>query len=282
MEQSLKRYTLLCLAGLCVAATTACVPKRHFRYNVNDIRPVAATRLTVDLRVHPFSDVRRTVPANAVLFGDTNEPKIDGKRHCVNGEKYYEPGAAGGEVSEAIVAHLARRGLVRSVTVASKGTPAYALKGSVRSLYGVQEYHVGSAIGAGFGAIGAAATAGNKSRGKVLVELTDLSLLDPTGHEVKKLEPISVMLEGALPIDAYCWATYDNVNVQLRFAVEKLAVEVEQALAALTAAPAAPAPVLSQRPAAPSGGETAAASEGASAAQVPAVETSAQPGTAIP
>lgn len=228
----------------------ACTPKLHV-FSANDpIAPAEGARLEVALRVLQFNDSRRSGPGHEVLFLDTNEPKVDGKRRCVNGEKWYEPNAVAREVSEGIAHHIQRRGLIEVVGANARERPRFSLHGNIRALYGIQDYHWGSAIGAGFGLIGAAATAKNKSLGRVYIELNDLKLLDARGRQVASLPPVVVNFEGAMPIDAYCVATYTNVKEHFRRAAEQLAVKVERELARLTspspplaeAVPAASAP----------------------------------------
>jgi hypothetical protein len=228
------------------------MPKQHV-FSVKD--PVAkaqGARLDVALQIVQFKDSRRSGPYHDILFLGTNEPKIDGKRHCVNGEKWYEEGAVAREVSQAVAHYVHKRGRVKVVGANAPERPLFSLRGNIQALYGVQEYHWGSAIGAGFGLIGAAATANNKSLGQVYIELKDLTLVDEAGREVSRLAPVVVNFEGELPIDANCVKTYVNVREHFTRAAELVAASVEQELEKLTAQPAQPAwPAQPAQPAQP-------------------------------
>jgi hypothetical protein len=94
----------------------------------------------------------------------------------------------------------------------------------------MQDFHWGSAIGAHFGLIGAAATADNHSRAQIWIEFDALTLSDGGGRVLAKLPPVRVRYQGELPIDAQCLATYENVKNQFKIAVGRLAVRVEEAI----------------------------------------------------
>jgi hypothetical protein len=207
-----------------------CAPTHHLIYSTDDIRPARKPSLPVTLRVETFRDLRRAIPDNDILFKSSNEQVVDGRRRCVNGEKWYPPdGAVAQEVSLAVASHISKRRVVR-VHTDGRVHADYVLRGSIRRIYGVQNYHWGSAIGASFGLIGAAATANNQSLATIWIEFDDLTLLDTSGRVLTKLAPLNAKYNRMMPIDAYCSATYHNVKDHLKLAIAQLALRVERAI----------------------------------------------------
>ncbi len=222
-------FARLALCSLLIA----CAPTQHILYDLSDVAPAAAPRVNVVLRLRDFDDGRARDAPSLVLLDDANgnEARIDGKRRCLNGERYYQSGAVTREVAEMIAAHLSRRGVIRHVHGSSAAAADYSLRGEVHALYGMQDFHWGSAIGAQFGLIGALSTMGNQSQTQIRIELTKLTLFDAKDRVVAVLPRVLVELDGPMPVDAYCWAIYANVNEQLKVAVGRLADWVEATLA---------------------------------------------------
>ena len=86
----------------------------------------------------------------------------------------------------------------------------------MRNFYGTQNFSTKAAIGAQFGLIGAVATAGVKTEGKIIFEINDVKIYDKNNQIIKTIESFKREYEGDFPADAYCWCIFQNVNTKLK------------------------------------------------------------------
>ena len=101
----------------------------------------------------------------------------------------------------------------------------YVLTGRIAALFGAQETSASAQAGVHFGLIGALATSGATTEGRIDIRLVDLRLRHRNGTEIP-LEDIRIEYDGELPADAYCWAIYPNVNARVREAIAALSESV--------------------------------------------------------
>src|SRR4051812_16719279 len=103
--------TRLCICLFALAlASAGCATTQPIKYNLDQVTAARAAPLPATLDVEVLADQRSTVAENGVLFANDRDPTLDGKKLCINAEKHYEPGAVARQVSEAIRAHLEKRG----------------------------------------------------------------------------------------------------------------------------------------------------------------------------
>jgi len=216
-----------CLFALAVASA-GCASTQSIKYGLDQINAARAAPLPATLDVEVLADQRSGVPENGILFANDRDPTLDGKKLCINAEKHYEAGAVARQVSEAIRAHLEKRGSFERVVLGTATEAKYQLTGTLRSLYGSQEQSTSAKVGSMFGLIGALATAGAKTPGTIRIELVELALVGKNGSVVAKLPDVTETFQGEMQADAYCWAIYSTVNEGLRRAVERLAEQVER------------------------------------------------------
>jgi len=229
------RLSLLLLVAFLLIG--GCTPTREISYSLKDINTYYTSdslylnTLRVTLSIEPFADVRQQVADNGILFVRGRETELNEKDYCINSEEHYASDKVTTQVASTIAGHLGKRRTFKSVVSVSKEVSDYYLTGKLKRLFGEQEFSSAARTGSYFGLIGALATAGATTNANVLIEFTDLVLYRKSDGATMKLEDVNESFTGEMPADAYCWCIYDNVNDQLKAAVEKFAVKVEHAVA---------------------------------------------------
>ena len=106
----------------------------------------------------------------------------------------------------------------------------YYLTGTLNSFYAEQEFSAGAAVGASFGLLGAIATAGIKTPGKIIIDISDLKLYKKDGTLVKDFGNFYKEYEGDFKADASCWCAYWNANLMLKdfntYLIEKIRTDM--------------------------------------------------------
>jgi hypothetical protein len=204
-----------------------CTPHFPVAYSVDDVPARVDPGLAaVHLRIAPFRDERASLAANQQLFSSDRDASVDGKSSCINAEKNYEEHAVPDQLADAIAQHLRKLGAYGRVTVGPGQPGTYTLTGSVRRFYGVQETSSAAEVGAAFGLVGALATSGAKTPGRVEIHFANLELYGPDGQAVARLQDVYYQQARELPADAYCNAIFQNVNEGLKYAVAQLAAQL--------------------------------------------------------
>ncbi len=220
-----------------------CSPTQHIAYKVSGIEPISPSvstfgiTRTVSLRVAILQDMRQSVAENGILFVRGRETSINDTTFCINAEEHYNKNLVPNEVAGIIAEHFKKRAAFKSILAGSKGESDYVLSGKLKRLYGKQEYSSAAFVGSMFGLIGALATAGATTNGEIAIEITELTLRRERDGKEKRLDDLIENHVGELHADANCWCIYDNVNKQLKTAVERLAESVEKGIAEMEAAP---------------------------------------------
>lgn len=254
--------TILLIAFILITFFSGCVSSWRIGYKIDKIEASKTTLLSgYVFDVQPFEDVRKSLPENEKLFSGYNYTGGAFWDSCINGEVYYIYKQGDKEspwnitvpekIAVYLAAHLKKRGTFKSVTAKnkavaiteeglavfaeqagkSKKAPAdFYLTGKLRRFFGEQEYSRGVAAGQAFGLIGALATSGTKTSGRIIIEYIDLRLYKRNGTLVGKIGNIYDKFEGELIVDAYCNVIYWHVNRRLMHANEKLAGEIEKSL----------------------------------------------------
>lgn len=224
---------------LALTVVIGCSPTRQVTYDLSDIAPVAPSSYArkTTLRVEAFEDARKTIPENGILFVRRRETRIGDSTFCINAEEHYKDRDVPGQLATIMAEHLAKRGFFTSVAAGPSGTEAYVLRGTLRRLFGKQEFSSEARTGSYFGLLGALATAGATTNGTIAIEFTDLTIRRSRDGKEMRLDNVAESLTGELHADAYCWCIYDNVHEHLRTAVGKLAYTVENAVAEMESQP---------------------------------------------
>ena len=223
-----KTMIMLCCALLMFSG---CAVNQRIKYNLNDISPADNSAVnTVSLSVEYFDDDRKNNVNNDILFADGHQTRFQDKSVYVNSEKHYLNPLVPIQIATVITDHMNKRAAFNSVMTSSRTLTDFYLVGRIKDFYGRQDYSRGAVIGAQFGLIGALATAGIKSDGTVRIGFSDIKVYAKDGNLVKEIGEISEIYNEQLPVDAYGWCIYFNVNEKLKNVVNRLADEVEKAV----------------------------------------------------
>jgi hypothetical protein len=115
-----------------------------------------------------------------------------------------------------MVDHFNKVGLFEAAYYGQSNNSNYYLTGNLNSFYGEQLFSTGAAVGAQFGLIGALATAGIKTPGRIVIEISDLKLFKNDGSLVKDFGNFYKEYDDEYKADAACWCIYANVNAMLK------------------------------------------------------------------
>jgi len=199
-----------------VLMMVSCKPTQKIAYRTDKIQQLEIDRnINVSLSVQPFEDIRSQSENNAVHFSAKQwKAKINGEQSCINSEVLYKTPVS--EQMAAIFAqHLAQKMPQIRVFTNQKEHSDYYLEAKVKQFYGIQKFSNAAAVGAQFGLIGALATAGAKTQGTIIIELTDIKLFDKQNNLIALVGDFRKEYEGEFPADANCFCIYQNINQKL-------------------------------------------------------------------
>lgn len=200
-----------------IAVLTSCTINQRILYPTKDIQTIQDQELsTLVLDIEEFTDHRKENPDNDILFTSSKDVVIDGKTRCINSEKNYKIEPVTLQLSKMLVEHLNVRNSFKKVVLNKKDTADYYIRGDLRNFYGNQKFSTSAAVGAQFGLIGALATAGVKTDGKIVFEINDIIIYDKNNNVIKSIGSFKREYVGDFPADAYCWCMFQNVNIKLK------------------------------------------------------------------
>lgn len=207
---------LLFIIGL-VSLFSNCTVNKKIAYNTKDIQNFQNEKLSkIILDIEEFSDKRKDNSDNEVFYVNSKQCKLEGKQVCINAEKHYKKSPVTRQITLMLVDHLNKRKSFKAVVQNKKDIADFYITGSLTKFSGKQIFSTSAAVGAQFGLIGAIATAGAKTEGKVIFEITDLKIYNKNNLLVKDMGTFKKEYEGDFHADAYCWCVYDNVNEKLK------------------------------------------------------------------
>ena len=126
-----------------------------------------------------------------------------------------------------LVEHLNKRNSFQAVLINKKDTANYYITANLTKFYGKQKFSSSAAVGSQFGLIGALASAGAKTNGKIIFEITDIKIYNINNQVIKDIGTFKREYEGEFPADAYCFCIYDNVNAKLKDFLSELITVIE-------------------------------------------------------
>lgn len=194
-----------------------CTVNQKIVYRTDDLSaPQTIIPIPAMVEVRIFEDNRVNVEENAILFNNPRQMKLNGKQTCINSEKHYKKDSVVNQISKIMVDHFNKARLF-SMSFYNQSQPSdYYLTGTLNSFYCEQEFSTGAAIGASFGLIGALATAGIKTPGKIIIDISDLKLYKKDGILVKDFGNFYKEYKDDFKADANCWCAYWNANEMLK------------------------------------------------------------------
>lgn len=209
-----------------------CTISQKITYKTDDlaadksVKPIPAV---VDVRI--FKDNRDSFEANSVLFSNPHQMRLDGKQMCINSEKHYKKDTVVNQFTRILVDHFNKARLFEMSLCDQSKFSDYYMTGTLNSFYAQQEYSTGAAVGASFGLVGALATSGIKTPGKIIIDVSDLKLFRKDGTLVKDFGSFYKEYVDEFKVDAYCWCAFWNANLMLKdfntFLIEKIRNDME-------------------------------------------------------
>jgi phenylpyruvate tautomerase PptA (4-oxalocrotonate tautomerase family) len=204
------------LIGL-VTVFSSCTINKTITYSTKDIQSNQDQKLSkIIFDVEEFTDKRKDSSDNGIFYVNPRKCKLDGQQVCINSERHYKKEPVPRQITHMLVEHLNKKNSFKTVVMNKKDTADYYISGNLTKFYGKQGFSTAAAVGAQFGLIGALATAGAKTKGKIIFEITDLKIYDKKNQVVKDIGTFRKEYEGDFPADAYCWCIFDNVNAKLK------------------------------------------------------------------
>lgn len=182
--------------------------------NLTLVEPVKTIPVKVEVRV--LKDNRANNEGNSLLFENPRQIKHDKKTFCINSEKHYAKDTVVTQITKLMVDHFNKAKLFEQVYYNQNNQSDFYLTGTLESFYGEQEFSTGAAVGAQFGLIGALATAGIKTPGEIIIELSDIKLFKKDGTLVKDFGTFYKEYTDDFKADAACWCIYWNANEMLK------------------------------------------------------------------
>ncbi|MDR0437395.1 MAG: hypothetical protein LBH22_03735 [Bacteroidales bacterium] len=201
--------------GIGILMLASCKPAQRITYNTNKLNTIEIRNDNRSLSVQTFEDIRSQSEQNATHFASQKwQVRINGEQTCINSEVLYKTPVAE-QMTFIFAEHLSKQVPQLKVSINQKEHSDYYLEAKIRHFYGRQKFSTAAAVGAGFGLIGALATAGAKTEGTVIIELADIKLFNRQGDLIAMIGDFRKEYEGEFPADAHCYCIYANVNQKL-------------------------------------------------------------------
>jgi hypothetical protein len=194
-----------------------CTVSQKIVYQTNDItasQTVEPIQAFVEVRI--LEDNRENVDENTVLFNNPRQIRLNRKNICINSEKHYKKDTVVNQLTKIMVEHFNKAKLFKASFYNKSEHSTYYITGTLNSFYAEQEFSTGAAIGASFGIIGAIATSGIKTPGKIIIDISDLKLYKRDGTFIKDFGNFYKEYEDEYKADANCWCVYWNANLMLK------------------------------------------------------------------
>ncbi len=151
-----------------------------------------------------------------------------GRKWYVNSNKYYQSHSVTSSVTKMIANQIKASHLFRSVALYDNAEPTkeFVLEGEIEKFDAYKESSAATKIGMNFGAVGALATLGVKTRYEAITVLTHIKLVDTQRNEIVWQGTVEGKMEGQDYADPYGWAVYDKASQSLKVAVNNLLREL--------------------------------------------------------
>ncbi len=195
----------------------ACTAKQNIIYKINDVDvPENAITIPAKVDIRILEDNRANIEENNVLFENPRQIRLNKKQKGINSEKHYKKDPVVNQITKIMVEHFNVARLFESSFYDESENSDYYLTGTLNSFYAEQDFSTGAAIGSSFGLIGALATAGVKTPGIIIIDISDLKLYKKDGTLIKDFGSFYKEYNNDFAADGYCWCAYWNANEMLK------------------------------------------------------------------
>lgn len=204
---------IIALITICIS----CTVNKRISYKTKDIQSNSDLKLSkIILDIEEFTDKRKDNTDNEIFYVNGRQCKLEGQRVCINSEKHYKNETVTLQITRMLVDHLNKRNSFKAVVKDKKDTANYYITGNLTKFYGKQGFSSAAAVGAQFGLIGALASSGAKTKGKIIFEITDIKIYNKNNQLIKDLGTFKKEYEEDFSADANCFCIYNNVNIKLK------------------------------------------------------------------
>ena len=194
-----------------------CTVSQKIVYKTDNITaPQSIKPIPAKVEVWVFNDNRASIEENDVLFKNPRQVRLNGKQTCINSERHYKKDTVVNQLSKMLVEHFNKAGLFSMCYYKQNPQSNYYLIGTLNSFYAEQKFSTGAAVGAQLGLLGALATAGIKTPGTIIIDISDLRLYKKDGTHVKDFGNFYKEYKDEFKADAACWCAYWNANEMLK------------------------------------------------------------------
>lgn len=229
----MKNFLYVLSWGILLLSMGACFPAQKIAYDTEKIPKHESFNPNVFLSVQTFNDVRNESEQNTVFLTATSqEAKLNGNRLCINVEKHYKKVAPVAEqMAKMLAMHILKKECFSFAVANNRDVTNYYITADLVRFSGMQKYSNAAAVGAGFaggfgligGVVAGIATAGIKTKGTIVIELSDITIYNADGNQVAKIGNFRKEYDGNFPVSSDCTCIYQNVNQKLREFNEDLA-----------------------------------------------------------
>ena len=194
-----------------------CTISQKIVYRTDDLAALQSVKtIPIMVEVRIFDDNRAELEENSILFNNPRQVMLNGTQTCINSEKHYLKDTVVTQLSKIMVEHFNKARLFSMSFYNQSQHSNHYLMGTLNSFYAEQEFSTAAAVGASFGLIGALATAGIKTPGKIIIDISDLKLFKMDGTLVKDFGNFYKEYKDEFRADASCWCAYWNANEMLK------------------------------------------------------------------
>lgn len=197
---------------------SSCTPSRKVIYKLDEVLAEPET-LNASISLQLFKDIREESKINKYQLRKNSNPIIiKNKSTCVNSDKYYKT-SLNIQLTSMLAYYLKKKKYYASVGVNKKEGVDYYVTAKLKHFIGLQEYSydAGNGIylglnGVHFGLVGALIATNLKTKGNILIELTDISIYNKNRELIVNMGDLKKNFDGEFPVNANCKCIYENIN----------------------------------------------------------------------
>ncbi|MCC8145021.1 MAG: hypothetical protein LIO93_00985 [Bacteroidales bacterium] len=207
----MKNFKLFIFFGTFLCIFVSCSPSQKITYNLDKVQPNTES-VGIIVSVQPFGDLRSESEINQnQLNAKRMVETINEKSTCINADKLYKV-PVGTQMADIFSQYLNKRMYFGEVVLNQKNQADYYITANIKHFIGQQEFSSAAAVGSHFGLIGALVTANVKTKGEIIIELTDIAIYDKEDNCIAQVGDFKKEFSGEFPADASCSCIYRNIN----------------------------------------------------------------------
>lgn len=201
--------------------------KQTVTYSLYHKQPAANEKLPgVVIDIERFVDERRA-NQDSLFFKKRPMTKIDGRKVCINAERFYTDVPVNKQVTAMLSFHMRYSHVYDTVITNHKDSADYYITGRLTRFEIIQDFPVEAAVAQEmFGLIGYMATRNVKTQASAIIEIQDLMLMHKDGGQIKNFGNITGTYSGQWPADAECICGYHNIGDRLKDYFEEVSAMV--------------------------------------------------------